>query len=603
MITRQELEQEVAELKRANRRLSGTLSIVLETLDSENVSTLFSRVLEQISVTMDAEGTLMYLAEPNGYHLRGSSSGVEGLRVPRFLPFDRVPDVLSLRAGSCLRMRVQPPSQQELRQGRLASRTVTDETSGETWGVQVDALPPFSSFYAAPVWFGNHVVALIVVGWRQAHPLVEEDAELLDSVAHYLSVQLVGAYSALRMQREGRLRNASSAIREHLLAQDVLTDESVTEALVQAARELSARLVMLEEHGAALAARIGEGEAQEVPLSGSMLVPRATAVADEVSVVAFDHQGELSSWLATHGLPCQGAFVDAGRIAGCRRACLMLRDLDEEPMDDLDLAFLRGVAHDLVMVAVGEEARSHDRRISQALQTGMKNELQQVEGITAEGLYSSATAAATVGGDFYDLVRLPDGHACVIMGDVSGKGVEAASVSAAVRTALAAYSWEGLAPARMVRLLNDFLLGFSRLETFATLFVGIIDLKGARLTYCSAGHPPALLMRHDRGELESLNVQSGVVGAFPDMRYQDGNVTLGVGDVLLLYTDGTTEARALDGRFFGEDGLHDAVMSHLDVPVPGLCAALLADLDAFTDRRLEDDVALVALRFDGLGVS
>ena len=333
----------------------------------------------------------------------------------------------------------------------------------------------------------------------------------------------------------------------------------------------------------------------------SSLAPATESPEDAVSVLALPEGSDLSIWLDEHEEPCIGALLDAGKVAGKRRACLFLRDVGEEPFDDLELAFLRGVARDLVGAARGEEARTKDRRISQALQTGMRNELQHVDGIAAEGRYSSATAAAFVGGDFYDLIRLPGRRACVIMGDVSGKGVEAASVSAAVKTALGAYSWEGMRPAHMVRLLNDFLLGFARLETFATLFVGIVDLGRRTLTYCSAGHPPAILVRSKRRELQMLEVQSGVVGAFREMTYKNGTVTLSAGDILLLYTDGTTEARARDGRFFGEDGLRDAVARHAGAGVPGICDALLGELDLFTDRTLEDDVALVALRFDEVG--
>ena len=249
------------------------------------------------------------------------------------------------------------------------------------------------------------------------------------------------------------------------------------------------------------------------------------------------------------------------------------------------------------------ERRVHDTRISQALQSGMKNELQRVEGITAHGLYSSATEAALVGGDFYDLIRLPNRRACVILGDVSGKGVEAASVSAAVRTALGAYAWEGQPPARMVRLLNDFLLGFSRLETFATLFVGVIDLARATLTYCSAGHPPAIFLRDEPREMFTLDEQSGVVGAFRGMSYHDGRVRLREGDRLLLYTDGVTEARSPSGAFFGEQGLRDAVMEEASGDYEHMLDRLLARLDAFTGRSLDDDVAMVTLRFDDLGAA
>lgn len=278
----------------------------------------------------------------------------------------------------------------------------------------------------------------------------------------------------------------------------------------------------------------------------------------------------------------------------------MLRPDGAEPLDELETEFLYDLVCDCRDIARGEEAREQDKRISQALQMGMRNELQEVEGITAEAVYSSATAAASVGGDFYDLIRLPGRRACVIMGDVSGKGVEAASVSAAVKTALGAYAWEGLAPARMVRSLNEFLLGFSRLETFATLFVGLIDLDSGTVRYCSAGHPPAIMVSADAREISILDVQSGVVGAFHDIAYQDGVTRFSTGDVLLLYTDGTTEARDPAGAFFGEEGLREAVMreSADGRPFEGFVGRLLATLDDFTGNNLEDDVAMVALRFD-----
>ena len=118
-----------------------------------------------------------------------------------------------------------------------------------------------------------------------------------------------------------------------------------------------------------------------------------------------------------------------------------MRAPDKEPIDDAEFDLLRRIAIDVRQEVEAGERRNKDTRIAQALQSGMKSELQEVEGITAHALYSSATAAALVGGDFYDLIRLPNRRACVILGDVSGKGVEAASVSAAVRTALGAYAW------------------------------------------------------------------------------------------------------------------------------------------------------------------
>lgn len=100
-----------------------------------------------------------------------------------------------------------------------------------------------------------------------------------------------------------------------------------------------------------------------------------------------------------------------------------------------------------------------------------------------------------------------------------------------------------------------------------------------------------------------LDAQSGVVGAFADISYQDGVVGVEKGDVLMLYTDGTTEARDPSGAFFGEQGLRDMLMreSAPDKPFEGFLDRLLATLDAFTGQRLDDDVAMVAVRFDELG--
>lgn len=642
----------VEELSRANKRLSGTLDIVLGTIDSTDVKSLFTRALNAIVETMEADGSVMYLAEHDGFHLRGTSEGLDRNHVSRFIPYGRMIETLVTREGHALRLRVLPPQSAELRHGKLVSRRVVDEETHHIHKVLSVALPPFSSFLAVPVWFGGHMIALIEVGWRNARPMRRDDAQLLDAVAQYLSVQLMGAFSAMRAKKSNQLAALSSRLREKVMAADHLDAELLDGVLAQAASELDTQLVTLvpEEDGfrlhnydaGSLAAqedatlsgagpnRTGNINTQialphrQEPVIPAELLQTSTSVSQmdnarpggsstssRASIIAtpgacaLGTLEGLSSWLSKHGMGSVGALVNFGVVEGKSYLALLLRDGmssaygEPEPMSSIELGFLNEFAVDVSELVVGGEARAQDKHIAQALQSGMQNELQKVEGITAEGLYSSATEQAFVGGDFYDLIRLPGRQACVIMGDVSGKGVEAASVSAAVRTALGAYAWEGLRPARMVRSLNDFLLGFSRLETFATLFVGIIDLEKSTLTYCSAGHPPALLLRADTGEIIQLDVQSGVVGAFKDMLYQDGAIDLCKGDMLLLYTDGTTEARAPSGAFFGEDGLRDAVMREWQKGFEGIPQRLLSTLDRFTGNNLNDDVAIVALRFDG----
>ena len=604
---RREESRVLDDLRRANHRLAGTLNIVLDTIDADDLQALFGRVLEEITETMEADGTLVYLSEADGFRLRGLSSSLSGERVARFMPFGRSIERVAVRDGRTVRLRLSSPSNAALRQGRLSVRDVVNEETREVLRVRSSLLPPFASFMAVPVWFDGHVIAIIEVGWRRLHPLPRDDARLLDSVAHYLSVQLASAFTSLRSQRADRLASLATEVREALL--DSAADgegedypRRLEEVLRIVADELEAAAVIVREGASPRLT------AAKLPLNGVYELPFGLSAVSapyrrgEVAVVPVPPESELSVLLRDLGEPCVGALVDIGEVAEGHFGALLLRPDGAEPLDDIETEFLYDLAEDVRDITRGEEAREQDKRIAQALQMGMRNELQDVAGLTAEAVYSSATAAASVGGDFYDLIRLPGNRACVIMGDVSGKGVEAASVSAAVKTALGAYAWEGLAPARMVRALNEFLLGFSRMETFATLFVGILDVAEGTIRYCSAGHPPVLRVAAGAEEITVLDVQSGVVGAFHDIAYQDGVERLDRGDVLLLYTDGTTEARSPQGEFFGEEGLREAVMreSADDKSFAGFAARLLAALDDYTGHNLEDDVAILALRLDGL---
>ena len=596
-----ERDRLVDELSLANRRLSGTLKIVLDTIDTEDVETLFSAVLEQMTDTMEATGALLFLAETNGYRQLGCTKSLEKRRTPQFMAYGEGLETIVTRAGSAMRLRLLPPSERSLRSGALTSRELVDEDTGAHRRIPARQTPPFASFICVPVWFGGHVIAIIEVGWAEARATRKDDARLLDSVAQYLSIEFAAAISTMRAQRTQRLDAVAQRVHSLLEETDEPGEEALSRVVQALEEELVVRFAPVHSEG------LSEGCVVSLPETGEKHLPYTVdelvsgRVDAGIAVVNAPKGSRLSDWLATTGSTASCVLLDLGEMRGVRVAFLVLRSADQEPIDEAELDLLRRVAIDMRQEAEAGERRSKDTRIAQALQTGMRSELQEVEGITAHGLYSSATAAALVGGDFYDLIRLPNRRACVILGDVSGKGVEAASVSAAVRTALGAYAWEGQPPARMVRLLNDFLLGFSRLETFATLFVGVADLRHATLTYCSAGHPPALLLRAATGEMETLDEQSGVVGAFRGMTYHDGHVALSEGDRILLYTDGVTEARNPSGAFFGEQGLRDAVMEEAAGDYDTMLDRLLERIDVFTERSLDDDVAMVTLRFDQLG--
>ena len=608
---------------------------------------LIERVLEELSETVEADGALIYLAEQDGYHLHGATESLKSVslnRIPRYFAFNSSLERLTFYSEHALRLHTMPLNSGALKQGRVKKRNLVNEETREVITVDASHLPPFTSFLVVPVWFGGHIVALIEVGWERKRALLVEDARLLDSIANYLSVQLVGALSAMRTQRRDTLREALARVRQGLLHSAAEGEKISGERLQQVMRSVGTDLyaqvfsvdccevtgnVTLHALGVEQAATAVDGAQDAVEAGGAQAAAEAGGAQaaveaggaqdggnqialpstveglktgeGEASVKEVELDSALSRALAAQGLPCKGAVLFLGKFAGEQHTWLFLREENAEPLSDIELDFLDRVMLLVHSLAVGAEESQQNKHISQALQSGMKNELQQVEGISAEGIYSSATADAFVGGDFYSMIKLPGRRACIIMGDVSGKGIEAASISSAVKTALSAYAWEGRTPARMVATLNEFLLGFSRVETFATLFVGIVDLATSSLMYCSAGHPPAILVSAQSGDAELLDVQSGVVGAFHDMEYKNGTVRLHEGDILLLYTDGTTEARSPEGAFFGETGLRDMIMNEVPQGFDGLLNRFLSTLDRYTGRRLDDDVAMVALRFDELG--
>ena len=629
----QDDERMVLDLRRANRRLSGALQIVLDTLDSEDMGQLIERVLEELSETVEADGALIYLAEQDGYHLHGATESLRSAsldRIPRYFAFNSSLERLTFYSEHALRLHTMPLNSSALKQGRVKKRNLVNEETREVITVDSSHLPPFTSFLVVPVWFGGHIVALIEVGWERKRALLVEDARLLDSIANYLSVQLVGALSAMRTQRRDTLREALASVRQGLLHSaaegEKISGERLQQVMRSVGTDLNAQVFSVdccEVTGNitlhALGAEQAFGDAQDGAQDSAQAAAEAGGVQDggnqialpstveglktgegEASVKEVELESELSRALAAQGLPCKGAVLFLGKFAGEQHTWLFLREENAEPLSDIELDFLDRVMLLVHSLAVGAEESQQNKHISQALQSGMKNDLQKVKGISAEGIYSSATADAFVGGDFYSMIKLPGRRACIIMGDVSGKGIEAASISSAVKTELSAYAWEGRTPARMVATLNEFLLGFSRVETFATLFVGIVDLATSSLMYCSAGHPPAILVSAQSGDAELLDVQSGVVGAFHDMEYKNGTVRLHEGDILLLYTDGTTEARSPEGAFFGETGLRDMIMNEVPRGFDGLLNRFLSTLDRYTGRRLDDDVAMVALRFDEL---
>ncbi|MHB8842400.1 MAG: SpoIIE family protein phosphatase [Candidatus Aquicultor sp.] len=263
---------------------------------------------------------------------------------------------------------------------------------------------------------------------------------------------------------------------------------------------------------------------------------------------------------------------------------------------ELDFANKLGPAVSLAM----ENARLYEaeRHIANTLQGALLTVPERIEGMEFGYLYRSATEAAKVGGDFYDIFELENDRVGIIIGDVSGKGIKAATLTSLVRNTIRAYAYEEELPSVILKKANEAIRRIVPVGSFITLFLGIVDMRSGELLYCSAGHPSVLLKRKTAG-VELLEVSSPIIGAFAGLDFIDSTANIKVGDVLFLYTDGITEARC-GNDLFREERLVELlnnleIMSAKDVP-----HAVFGMVMECTGGRLADDVALLSISLLGV---
>ena len=196
-------------------------------------------------------------------------------------------------------------------------------------------------------------------------------------------------------------------------------------------------------------------------------------------------------------------------------------------------------------------------------------------------------------GDFYDLYQTAPNRLAAVIGDVSGHGIDASITAFQVKYLLRVFLRQYRDPAQAVEELNAVLSAQNRGDEFVSLCVTVFDESAGTLRFSSAGHPPAWLW-HD-GELRPLRATGPLLTLDPGGEYTSFEVPLDTGDLLLLYTDGLSEARAGE-QLFGEERIANAVRRDAGMSADTLCKSLLEAARDFATAPLGDDVAILAIR-------
>jgi sigma-B regulation protein RsbU (phosphoserine phosphatase) len=211
--------------------------------------------------------------------------------------------------------------------------------------------------------------------------------------------------------------------------------------------------------------------------------------------------------------------------------------------------------------------------------------------------------AKEVGGDFFDVIPFEVIHMGkdrlgIFIADVSGKGIPAALFMALSRIVVRVNAiWHQKAPADAIRDANAIISADAKTGMFVTLFYGILDARERSLSYVNAGHNPPLICKSTDGTFSELSATGMAIGVMEEAPYTSGRVVLEPSDVMVLYTDGITEAENATQEMFGEERLRETIARVRALPAAEILKQILASVHAFTGTTPQsDDITLMVVR-------
>ena len=215
-------------------------------------------------------------------------------------------------------------------------------------------------------------------------------------------------------------------------------------------------------------------------------------------------------------------------------------------------------------------------------------------------IYASMDPAKEVGGDFYDFFLIDDDHLATVIADVSGKGVPAALFMMSSKILLNDHATIGGSPAEILERVNKLVYANNKAHMFVTVWLGILEISTGKLTSASAGHEYPMI--NVNGKYELLKDKHGLaIGAMPNSKYKDTEITLNKGDSVFVYTDGVAEATDANNELFGTDRTLEALNAiRAGVSQKEILAGVRSAVDAFVKEAPQfDDLTMLGLKYFG----
>jgi serine phosphatase RsbU (regulator of sigma subunit) len=463
-------------------------------------------------------------------------------------------------------------------------------------------------FAVLPLIDGGRALGVLALGWLREDDFPVERMATAEEVAALCAaaMQRAGWYRQQHQARAaaehlaGRLRDLAALTRQ--LAQatepDVVADLIVSTAsravnadtATISAFDGAQRFTVLATRGVPpeWVSRWSTFTPDDVPLTRDLITGRAPVIVTTTETVdqrdaAFLCSSGQRMWV---NLPLMSSTAALGF------ASFGWHESRELTTEDLDA--LTAMASDTAIALERADLLARSRRVAEVLQRALLPQiLSRLAGWDIGARYIPAVEGTQVGGDWYDAFRLSTGGVGLVLGDVAGKGIRAAAVMGAIRSALRAFSIVDPTPSVVLSELDLYFAKFKPVGEMVTCCYAVLDPDSGRLTYASAGHPPPLVIgRQGHQWLECATTPPLGVGV--SVRREQAEADIGAGSVLLLYSDGLVERR----RHVLSDDL--AALADAAAALPD-AVHLQTALDSLVDRlshpdRTIDDLAVLALR-------
>lgn len=308
--------------------------------------------------------------------------------------------------------------------------------------------------------------------------------------------------------------------------------------------------------------------------------------------------GPLIAWIAGKNIasPIRNLVDEANRLrAG---------DWDKEvvPQPTIEIGALSTALEKMRenLVKYRSDVNNYQNMLKWEVETLQKallpHEIPKIEGLEIAVFYSSATKGLAIGGDFYDFIALPDQRYGLVIGDVSGRGIDAAAYTALARFSLRSVVLENASPANVLRRLNKILIPQTPPGKFITIWYGVWDPDSKTIAFGNGGHLFPVLVHTPGKGVGMLSVSGIALGILESAKYESDEIKLGLSDMLILYTDGLTEARSKDGEFLGEERLLSVAEGLAAEHAQATASKLGSFCIDWAGGKLSDDVAIVVLK-------